>query len=63
VGSCLGQLDKATIVSLYENFVDAPCWQVKMMKNDLLARKMELEMSEIPIAGREELGERMHYVK
>ncbi|GIN93037.1 hypothetical protein J22TS1_40880 [Siminovitchia terrae] len=56
----LGQLDDATIDSLYESFVDAPCWQVKMIKDDLLARKMELEMSEIPISNSEETGEGEH---
>ncbi|WP_213020435.1 hypothetical protein [Siminovitchia terrae] len=25
--------------SLYENFADASCWQVKMMKDDLLAER------------------------
>ncbi|RST58586.1 hypothetical protein D5F11_016255 [Siminovitchia terrae] len=57
----LGHLDKETIDSLYENFVDAPCWQVKMMKDDLLARKMELEMSEdpFPTHGELEEGERV----
>ncbi|GIN96118.1 hypothetical protein J6TS1_19880 [Siminovitchia terrae] len=56
----LGYLDKATIDYLYENYVDAPCWQVKMMKDDLLARKMELEMSEDPFPTRGELEEGEH---
>ncbi|RST59687.1 hypothetical protein D5F11_011330 [Siminovitchia terrae] len=53
----LGYLDKATIDYLYENFVDAPCWQVKMMKDDLQARKMELKMCQIHDSSREGTGE------